>query len=77
MVPDWADSAQDWEAIIAVIAAVGAVIAYLIRAEIRKQFTPNHGTSLRDAVDRIEQHVLRVEGKVDGHIDWHMDRENG
>jgi predicted nucleic acid-binding protein len=47
------------------------------------QMIPNHGTSLRDAVDRIENHILRVEDaihhvdrKVDGHINWHMERDS-
>lgn len=66
---------------------VGALL-YVIRSEIRKnsavtdltheQVIPNHGTSLRDAVDRIERRidgvhedVIYVRGRVDRHIDDH------
>ena len=38
-----------------------------------EQLMPNHGTSMRDAIDRIEAHVLRTESKLDHHISWHMD----
>jgi hypothetical protein len=68
-----------------------AGLLYLIRAEIRRntlttdathaQTVPNHGTSLRDAVDRIERRidsvhddVVYVRGRVDRHID---DHDNG
>lgn len=47
------------------------------------QLHRNGGTSLRDAVDRIEerqtdiQHsVHRTARRLDEHIDWHLDREN-
>ncbi len=66
---------------------IGALL-YVIRAEIRKntattdatheQVVPNHGTSLRDAVDRIERRIdsvhediVYVRGRVDRHIDDH------
>jgi hypothetical protein len=70
---------------------MGALL-YIIRAEIKKntrsteateaQMIPNHGTSLRDAVDRIEKRmgeihtdVRAVDSKLSHHIDWHMERE--
>lgn len=47
-----------------------------------EQMIPNHGTSLRDAVDRIEKRmgeihtdVRAVDSKLSHHIDWHMERE--
>jgi uncharacterized membrane protein len=65
-----------------------AGLLYIIRAEIRKntattdltheQVIPNHGTSLRDAVDRIEKRIdgvhediTYVRSRVDRHIDDH------
>ena len=72
----------------AVAVAVLGALLYVIRAEIRKntqttditakQMVPNHGASLRDAVDRIETHIgeLRedinhVRQRVDRHVDSH------
>jgi len=76
--PDWADSPADWEAILAVLISASLLLGWVIRAAVRKnmdelqslkeQLHPNHGSSLRDAVDRIES-------KLDHHIDWHMDRD--
>ena len=72
----------------AIMVPILAGLLYIIRAEIRKntkttdltheQVVPNHGTSLRDAVDRIERRidsvhedVVYVRGRVDRHIDDH------
>lgn len=74
--------------IIATVVALLGGLMYLIRAEIRKgndvadeslaQMVPNHGASLRDAVDRIEGHIgeLRqdvgyLRERVDRHVDTH------
>ena len=71
-----------------VAVAVCGGLLYIIRGEIRKntqttditarQMIPNHGTSLRDAVDRIERQLgeLRedigyVRARVDRHVDSH------
>lgn len=74
--------------IVTILIAVGAFALYIIRGEIHKntittdlthaQTIPNHGASLRDAVDRIEKRidgvhedVIYVRGRVDRHIDDH------
>jgi len=74
--------------ITAIMVPVVGALLYVIRSEIRKntettdathaQTIPNHGTSLRDAVDRIERRidgvhedVRYVRGRVDRHIDDH------
>lgn len=36
-------------------------------AKMQKEFKPNGGSSMRDQLNRIE-------AKIDGHINWHMDR---
>lgn len=76
---------------VTILVAIGAFALYIIRAEIKKntvttdlthaQTIPNHGASLRDAVDRIEKRidgvhedVIYVRGRVDRHID---DHDNG
>ena len=73
------------------LTAVGAFALYIIRSEIKKNTTvtdathaqtiPNHGASLRDAVDRIEKRIdgvhediIYVRSRVDRHID---DHDNG
>jgi hypothetical protein len=78
--------------VIAIITAVAvpvlAGLLYIIRAEIRRntvttdathdQMIPNHGTSMRDAVDRIENTIHDLRGdvaylrdRVDRHVDSH------
>jgi uncharacterized membrane protein len=61
---DWYDTPADIVAILAIASILLGVVGWWIRAEIRKnaveikangeQLQPNHGTTLRDAVDRIE-----------------------
>jgi hypothetical protein len=73
---------------VAILVPCMGALLYIIRAEIRKngvgidtmnaEMQNNHGTSLRDAIDRLEQgqqrneeHLLRIESKHDQHIIWH------
>jgi ElaB/YqjD/DUF883 family membrane-anchored ribosome-binding protein len=49
--------------------------------KIYSELRPNGGTSLRDAVNRIEenQHEIKQESreirnKIDDHINWHLDK---
>jgi len=75
---------------VAILVPCMGALLYIIRAEIRKntrsteateaQMIPNHGTSLRDAVDRIEKRmteihidVRNVDGKLDRHLEHHID----
>ncbi len=75
----------------AAIIAISGAIAILYRLffkklcdnidKINKELHPNHGTSLRDAIDRIanNQDDLKLEmgkirEKVDDHIVWHLDQ---
>ncbi len=54
--------------------SIGAIIVgilfWIIDSRLNKvlrEFKPNGGTSVRDQLNRIE-------GKIDGHIDWHMNQ---
>ena len=54
--------------------SIGAIIVgilfWIIDSRMNKvlrEFKPNGGTSVRDQLNRIE-------GKIDGHIDWHMNQ---
>lgn len=88
----WFDSPGDIEALLAIVVLLLGGLTYLIRAEVKKngkaidsgnnQMIPNHGTSLRDAVDRIEARmaeihsdVRNVDRKLDSHISWHLEKE--
>ena len=74
----------------AAIIAISGAIAILHRVffkklcdqldAINKELRPNHGTSLRDAVNRIEQSQAEIKAdakeirnKIDDHIEWHLD----
>lgn len=74
----------------AAIIAISGAIAILYRVffkklcdqldEIKKELHPNHGTSLRDAVNRIEQTQVEIKAdakeiraRIDDHIQWHLD----
>jgi uncharacterized membrane-anchored protein YhcB (DUF1043 family) len=76
----------------ALVVIVGGIVALrkLLLGAIDKrldaidsQLHRNGGTSLRDAVDRIEErqtdiqsHVRRTADRLDEHIDWHLDKES-
>ena len=68
------------EQILTYLTIAGVIIGalfFLIDSRINKvlaEFKPNGGASVRDQLDRIEKKVDAVETKVDGHINWHLDR---
>lgn len=37
--------------------------------EIESQYKPNHGSSMRDAVNRIESKISKLEGRFEQHVD--------
>jgi len=56
-------------AIIAIISAVLGVLIWVIDHRVSRvlhEVKPNNGSSMRDAVDRIER-------KVDRHLEWHLE----
>lgn len=75
-------------AIIAIAAAL-TVLNKVIFSKINKkieaievELKPNHGSSLRDAINRIEENqgemkvdLKDVREKVDNHIEWHLDHK--
>lgn len=77
--PDWIDGPNEIATIMAIGASVVGVLFWIVRTKVNEvlhETKPNSGTSLRDAVDRIETHMLRVEDKIDGHITWHLNKES-
>lgn len=61
---------------VAILSALLAGIIWLIRAQVamQREFKPNGGSSTRDSLNRIERDVREIRGKVDDHIEWHMDQ---
>jgi len=48
--------------------------------EIKAQYHPNHGSSLRDAIDRIEQSITKLDIKLDvvqTNLDMHLGAHEG
>jgi hypothetical protein len=61
----------------AILSAIAAGLLWVIKAQISmsREFRPNGGASTRDSLNRIETDVREIRGKVDDHIDWHMDHK--
>lgn len=67
--PDWIDTPNELMTILSILGVVVAVLVFVIDARVNRMYRemkPNGGSSLRDAVDRIEQ-------KIDNHIHWHLE----
>lgn len=67
------DNPGDLVPIVVVATAALGGILWLIRAQsaMGKQFRPNHGHSMRDSIDRIEQDTRDLRKRLDHHIDDH------
>ena len=67
---DWFDSPAEILTVLSIAGVVVGVLFWIIDSRLNKvlkEFKPNGGTSVRDQLNRIE-------GKIDGHIDWHMNQ---
>ena len=76
--PDWIDSPTELATIIGIGVTTIGVLFWIVRTkvvEVLHETRANSGTSLRDAVDRIEDHMIRIESKIDGHVSWHVERD--
>ena len=62
--------------VFAILSAILGGLLWVIRAQVsmNREFKPNGGSSTRDSLNRIETDVREIRGKLDDHIDWHMDR---
>lgn len=78
--PPWIDTPQEILTILTISGVVMAVLFFIIDARVGKvvrEFRPNGGSSLRDAIDRIEHKQDRIEQKIDDHVTWHLDHTEG
>ena len=68
----WFDSPAEILTVLSIAGIIVGVLFWIIDSRLNKvlrEFKPNGGTSVRDQLNRIE-------AKIDGHLNWHMDRTN-
>lgn len=73
--PQWLNDLHDVPILLAIGGAFLTILMWVIKREVgavKHEMFPNSGSSLRDAVDRIEQKMDSAEKKLDGHIEWHL-----
>jgi hypothetical protein len=61
---------------IAIVTTLLGGLMWVIRAQVtsmQKEFKPNGGSSVRDTLNEIRTDVREVRGKVDEHINWHLE----
>ena len=66
----WFDSPPEILTVLSIAGIIVGALFWIIDSRLNKvlrEFKPNGGTSVRDQLNRIE-------AKVDGHIDWHMNQ---
>jgi hypothetical protein len=71
----WGDLANYSTATAPVMALV-AWIGRMLWVKIRHELTPNSGSSLRDAIDRIEHMVTETQHELEKHIAYHKGQES-
>jgi len=71
----WADMAN-YSTATAPALALTAWLGRLLWQKIRHELKPNSGTSLRDAVDRIESMVTETQHELEKHISYHKGQES-
>ena len=78
-------TAGDWTQVIwgacVLLFSIISIAVFLVRRDLKMsskldsiaaQQVPNGGSSMRDAINRIESHIVRIEEKIDGHVTWHL-----
>ena len=76
--PEWINTPAELATIVGIGASVVGVLFWIVRTKVNEvlhETKPNSGASMRDAVDRIEGHMIRIESKIDGHVSWHVERD--
>ena len=62
---------------VAIVTALLGGLMWVVKAQVtsmQKEFKPNGGNSVRDTLNEIRTDVREVRGKVDDHIEWHLDK---
>lgn len=76
--PEWINTPTELATIVGIGASVVGVLFWIVRTKVNEvlhETKPNTGTSMRDAVDRIEGHMIRIESKIDNHVSWHVEKD--
>ena len=76
--PEWINTPTELATIVGIGASVVGVLFWIVRTKVNEvlhETKPNTGTSMSDAVDRIEGHMIRIESKIDGHVSWHVEKD--
>lgn len=72
------NSAGGWATVIAlgleILVIIWAVFRHFAKIDkrlgrIEAEYKPNHGSSMRDAINRIEQKIAKLEGRFEQHVD--------
>lgn len=66
--PDWFDTPNEILVVLTIASVILGGLMWLMKAvnSMQKEFRPNHGSSLKDALDRIERHQEHLVDEVDG-----------
>lgn len=74
---DWITTPAGVSVILAILLAVLAGLIWVIKAQIAmsREFHPNHGSSMKDQLTRIETDIRDVRTRMDDHISYHL-KEN-
>jgi hypothetical protein len=68
----WFDSPPEILTVLSIAGVIVGVLFWIIDSRLNKvlrEFKPNGGSSVKDQLDRIES-------KIDGHLNWHLDRSS-
>ena len=68
------DKAQIVGVALQVIGVLWASAAFITKIKTRldrieSEYRPNHGSSMRDAINRIETKIAKLEGRFEQHVD--------
>ncbi len=62
---------------VAIVTTLLGGLMWVVKAQVtsmQKEFKPNGGNSVRDTLNEIRTDVREVRGKVDDHIEWHLEK---
>lgn len=64
--PEWLDTPGEVLTLLSIIGVVVAGLTWLIRSQVlqMRELKPNHGSSLRDAIDRIERSQSEIQKDI-------------
>lgn len=76
--PDWIDTPAEGLTVLSILGICFGALIFIVEARVNRMYRemkPNGGSSLRDAIDRIERKQDRIESKIDDHITWHLEEK--